>query len=146
MRSTRKNTHTKRNKTNKANKTTNATKANKINPWGYHLIINAGNCDPKALRSKSTIIAFTKALVKEIKMVAFGQPRVVMFGSGNKKGYTLVQLIETSNICAHFVEETNDIYLDIFSCKKFNIADAIHLFKKVFQPKRIEKIFIKRQA
>lgn len=137
MRSTRKNTHTKRNKTNK-------TKT--VNPWGNHLIINAGNCDPKALRSKSTIIAFTKALVKEIKMVAFGQPRVVMFGSGNKKGYTLVQLIETSNICAHFVEETNDIYLDIFSCKKFNIADAIHLFKKVFQPKRIEKIFIKRQA
>ena len=137
MRYTRKNTHTKRNKTNKA-KT--------VNSWGYHLIINAGNCDPKALRSKSTIIAFTKALVKEIKMVAFGQPRVVMFGSGNKKGYTLVQLIETSNICAHFVEETNDIYLDIFSCKKFNIADAIHLFKKVFQPKRIEKIFIKRQA
>ena len=140
MRSTRKNTHTKRNKTNKANKT------NKINSWGYHLIINAGNCDPKALRSKSTIISFTKALVKEIKMVAFGEPRVVMFGSGNKKGYTLVQLIETSNICAHFVEETNDIYLDIFSCKKFNIADAIHLFKKVFQPKRIEKIFIKRQV
>ena len=146
MRSTRKNTHTKRNKTNKATKATKATKVKTVNSWGYHLIINAGNCDPKALRSKSTIIAFTKALVKEIKMVAFGQPRVVMFGSGNKKGYTLVQLIETSNICAHFVEETNDIYLDIFSCKKFNIADAIHLFKKVFQPKRIEKIFIKRQA
>ena len=151
MRHTLKNKTNKMNKTYKKNKTCKQSKQNKdnknkINPWGYHLIINAGNCDPVALRSKSTIIAFTKALVKEIKMVAFGQPRVVMFGSGNKKGYTLVQLIETSNICAHFVEETNDIYLDIFSCKKFNIADAIHLFKKVFQPKRIEKIFIKRQA
>ena len=146
MRHTLRNKGNKENKKNKTYKQNKDNKQNKINPWGYHLIINAGNCDPVALRSKSTIIAFTKALVKEIKMVAFGQPRVVMFGSGNKKGYTLVQLIETSNICAHFVEETNDIYLDIFSCKKFNIADAIQLFKKVFQPKRLEKTFIKRQA
>jgi S-adenosylmethionine/arginine decarboxylase-like enzyme len=60
-------------------------------------------------------------------MVPFGEPQIVMFGSGNKKGYTLVQLIETSNITAHFVEETDDLYLDVFSCKEFEEKDVIQM-------------------
>ena len=114
--------------------------------WGYHLTIDAGGCDHEAIRSKETIAAFTKELVDKIDMVAYGKPRIVMFGEGNKKGYTLVQLIETSNISAHFVEETDDIYLDIFSCKKFVLNDAIAVFKKFFKPQTLVKHFFKRQA
>ena len=62
----------------------------------------------------------TRDLVKRIDMVAYGDPQIVMFGTGNKKGYTLIQLIETSNIAAHFVEENNSMYLDVFSCKDFD--------------------------
>ena len=79
-------------------------------------------------------------------MVAFGPPRVVRFGSGRQMGYTLVQLIETSNISAHFAEETNDIYLDIFSCKPFDHKIAEAVFRKYFKPTKVEKIFMKRQA
>jgi S-adenosylmethionine/arginine decarboxylase-like enzyme len=114
--------------------------------WGYHLIVNAGNCEPKALRSKAIITAFAKQLVKDIDMVAYGPPRVVMFGEGNTKGYTLVQLISTSNITAHFVEETNDIYLDIFSCKPFDKFVALDLFHKTFHPKILDYSLITRQA
>jgi S-adenosylmethionine/arginine decarboxylase-like enzyme len=114
--------------------------------WGYHLIVNAGGCDPKALRSKATIADFAKTLVKKIDMVAFGPPRIVMFGDGNKKGYTLIQLIETSNISAHFVEETNDIYLDVFSCKPFDPTAALAVFRDFFKPKHISKKILKRQA
>jgi len=69
-------------------------------------------------------------------------PRVVMFGSGNKKGYTLVQLSETSNITAHCVEETNDIYLDIFSCKAFEVKDALTCFRAAFKPARLDTTFL----
>ena len=122
------------------------TRKNRKSAWGFHLIVNAGGCDPKALRSKSVITAFAKQLVKEIDMVAYGPPRVVMFGEGNTRGYTLVQLIRTSNITAHFVEETNDIYIDIFSCKKFDVDDALRLFNKTFTPTNIEVISMPRQA
>jgi S-adenosylmethionine/arginine decarboxylase-like enzyme len=108
--------------------------------------VNAGGCDPEAVRSKKTIADFAKTLVKKIDMVAFGPPRIVMFGDGNKKGYTLVQLIETSNITAHFVEETNDIYLDVFSCKPFAAETALRVFREFFKPKHIEETIIKRQA
>ena len=114
--------------------------------WGYHLIINAGGCDAEAIRSKDTIAAFSKELVNRIDMVAHGKPLIVNFGEGNKKGYSLVQLIETSNITGHFVEETNDMYLDIFSCKSFDPALALDVLKEYFSPSRIHKTFLKRQA
>jgi S-adenosylmethionine/arginine decarboxylase-like enzyme len=120
-------------------------KANKKS-WGYHLIVDAADCNPDAIRSASEIKAFVKKLVKDIDMIAYGPPKVVMFGEDNKKGYTLVQLIETSNITAHFVEETNDIYLDIFSCKSFNPSIALSTIRQFFSPKKMNTHFLKRQA
>jgi hypothetical protein len=79
-------------------------------------------------------------------MVAYGQPQIVMFGTGNKKGYTLVQLIETSNITAHFVEETNDLYLDVFSCKPFEAKDVMDVLNDSFEPAKSETKFLVRQA
>ena len=127
-------------------KTRKTQKSKSKKNWGYHLIINAGLCDPIALRSKATITAFAKRLVKDIDMVAFGEPRVVMFGAGEKRGYTLVQLIETSCISGHFAEDQNDIYLDIFSCKPFDKNIAIRLFRETFSPKYLDNTYLTRQA
>lgn len=121
-------------------------KVNGKSCWGYHLTLDAGECDHEAIRSKTTIAAFTKELVEKIGMVAYGLPRIVMFGTGGKKGYTLVQLIETSNITAHFVEEVDAVYLDVFSCKKFDSAVALGVFKKYFKPKSVVKRVFTRQA
>tara|TARA_R110002126_G_scaffold285685_1_gene436211 strand:+ start:2481 stop:2849 length:369 start_codon:yes stop_codon:yes gene_type:complete len=114
--------------------------------WGYHSIMDCGSCKPDSIRSAEIIASFAKALVKKIDMVAYGEPTIVHFGSGNKAGYTLVQLIETSNICCHFVEETNDMYLDVFSCKPFHIADVEEVVKHYFAPQRINEMFLNRQA
>jgi S-adenosylmethionine/arginine decarboxylase-like enzyme len=79
-------------------------------------------------------------------MVPFGEPQIQYFGTGNKAGYTLVQLIETSNICAHFCEETNDMYLDVFSCKPFNPDTVEDVVSQYFSPSRTNRMFIHRQA
>jgi len=114
--------------------------------WGYHFIVNAGGCDPKAISDKDVIYKFTKELVKTIDMVAYGEPQIVHFGTGNKAGYTLVQLIETSNICAHFVEENNEIYLDVFSCKDFEPKDVLKVVKKYFKNTSLNVHFLKRHV
>lgn len=114
--------------------------------WGYHLILNCSKCVPYRIRSQSIITQFSKDLVKKIQMVPYGEPQVVMFGSGNKKGYTLVQLIETSNITAHFVEETDDLFLDVFSCKEFTEKDVIDMVDHHFTPMNVESTFLKRRA
>jgi S-adenosylmethionine/arginine decarboxylase-like enzyme len=114
--------------------------------WGYHHIANIAGCYPKSIRSATNIKKFCNELVKNIRMVPYGAPQIVMFGEGNKKGYTLVQLIETSNICAHFVEETNDIYLDVFSCKEFDKAIVNQTVHKYFRPTNITDHYLIRQA
>jgi len=114
--------------------------------WGYHLILDSSKCAKPAIRSAEIITRFAKILVQRIDMVAYGEPQVVHFGSGNKGGYTLVQLIETSNITAHFCEETDDMYLDVFSCKPFDPKDVESTVTYFFNPLRKDTKFFSRQA
>ena len=114
--------------------------------WGYHLILDAAKCNPSKIRCGHTIETFARTLVKRINMVPYGKPQVQHFGSGNKAGYTLVQLIETSNITAHFVEETNDMYLDVFSCKPFDPIDVEDVTKAFFEYTAANRQFLNRQA
>ena len=117
-----------------------------VSRWGYHLIIDAARCTPRSIRCAHNIEKFSKTLVERIDMVPYGKPQIVMFGSGNKKGYTLVQLIETSNITGHFVEETDDLYLDVFSCKKFDINTVSAIVNMHFSPQHIKSTYLERHA
>lgn len=114
--------------------------------WGKHLVMDVRKCAPDTIRSRQIIDAFTRQLVRDIKMVPYGEPQIQMFGSGNKKGYTLVQLIETSNICAHFAEETNDMYLDVFSCKDFEARKVEKLVRSFFKPSMVSARVLYRDA
>jgi S-adenosylmethionine/arginine decarboxylase-like enzyme len=56
-----------------------------------------------------------------IEMKRFGDTQVVHFGEDEKvAGFSMVQLIETSLISAHFANLTNTVYLDVFSCKAYD--------------------------
>lgn len=114
--------------------------------WGYHLTLDCAGCSHAAITSEKVIYDFTKQLVKDIDMVAYGEPQIVKFGSGDKAGYTLVQLIETSNICAHFVDENDTAYIDVFSCKLYDQQVVEDLVVEYFGAKRIRKNFLTRQA
>jgi len=114
--------------------------------WGYHLIINAGDCDREAVTNAEKIREFAKELVKRIDMVAYGEPQVIHFGEDNKAGYTLVQLIETSNICAHFCDDSGDAYIDVFSCKPYDMHVVLTLIDLYFQPAGMQHIMIERQV
>jgi len=102
--------------------------------WGIEVMLDCHACDKSKITDKAHIEAFAKELVERIDMVAFGEPWVVEFGSGNKKGFTLVQLIETSNIVAHFCNDSGDAYLNVFSCKDFASFDVVSVFNKYFSP------------
>ena len=65
-------------------------------------------------------------------MRRFGDTQVVHFGEDERvAGYSMVQLIETSLISAHFANQTNATYLDVFSCKPYEpevVADFAQTF------------------
>ena len=89
------------------------------NPWGISCSIDIYNCNPASIRSAAVIQDYTIKLCKLIEMERYGDVQIVHFGTGNKEGFTLIQLIETSNITGHFSNDKNAAYIDIFSCKMF---------------------------
>jgi hypothetical protein len=113
--------------------------------WGYHLMLDCCGCED--IDSRENIYNFVKDLVKEIDMVAHGEPIIEYLLPGDpKQGYSLMQLITTSNICGHFMELDGTAYFDIFSCKKFEINVAENVVKKYFNPKKIKVNFLTRNA
>lgn len=98
--------------------------------WGKSTSIDLYCCNPHKIRNKSYIKRFTKELCELIKMKRFGLTKVVHFGSDEKvAGFSMFQLIETSNISAHFCNATDTVYLDIFSCGEYD-EDIVSKFAK----------------
>ena len=112
--------------------------------WGYHLSIDGYDCDLAQIKSRENVERFSETLVRRIDMTPHGGPLVINFGTGPAEGFTLVQLIETSNICAHFANGSRALYLDVFSCKKFDQKVVEDTVKEFFGAQKIKKRFLER--
>lgn len=103
--------------------------------FGMELVLDLADCDPVSIRSKDSLAAYARELCRVIEMTPYGEPFLARFGLAHPKtaGYSLVQLIETSSITAHFSEERNRAYVNIFSCKYFDPAMATEFTREFFQ-------------
>jgi len=89
--------------------------------WGIASAIDIYDCSPEKIRDAEVIRRFVVELCDLIEMKRFGETQVVHFGEDERvAGYSMVQLIETSLISAHFANLTNAVYLDVFSCKAYD--------------------------
>ncbi|HKZ00018.1 MAG TPA: S-adenosylmethionine decarboxylase [Rhabdochlamydiaceae bacterium] len=122
--------------------------AQKNGYWGYHLILDCAGCNKNKITDKKNLIQFINVLVSAIDMKAFGKPVVEHFAEHDldKAGFSLVQLIETSSITGHFVDKNGDAYLDIFSCKEFDIEMVKKVIDRFFEPQKIKVCYLTRQA
>ena len=116
--------------------------------WGYHLMLDCRGGVIDRVRDGENIKGFAKDLVEQIDMKAFGEPIVEHFATHNPEaaGYSLLQLIETSNIAGHFVDKNGDFYLDVFSCKDFDINIVKQVVIRWFDPENIKISYFTRQA
>ena len=106
----------------------------KNNFWGLSCNVDVKNCDPEFIRCQYKIIDYVIQLCEIIDMRRYGDCQVVHFGEDEKvAGYSMVQLIETSLISGHFANQTNNAYLDIFSCKHFDPDQAAAFTKDYFK-------------
>jgi len=114
--------------------------------WGYHLMLDISGCNGN-IKDYKSIYNFVQSLVTRIDMTAHGEPIIEYLLPGDpKQGYSLMQLITTSNICAHFVEPNSSAYIDIFSCKTFDIKEAQAVVQEFFEPKKVRINYITRNA
>lgn len=114
----------------------NINNCNNFKSWGLSAIINLYGCDSEKIRDCKTAKEFVIALCKEIDMERHGDPQIERFAEGELEGISLMQFIKTSSITAHFDEEENRAFIDIFSCKYFDIFKAADFCEKFFEAKR----------
>jgi|688.fasta_scaffold654526_3 S-adenosylmethionine decarboxylase len=115
--------------------------------WGYHLILDCSNCNYKKITDVDNIKEFLNKLIPAINMVAHGEPIIEFLLPGeDNQGYSVLQMITTSNITAHFVNRDSAGYIDIFSCKQFNTEIAYDYVREFFEPTNIKQQLIFRQA
>ena len=111
--------------------------ATKQTVWGIASSIDIYDCDPNTIRDAQKIKEFVALLCDLIKMKRFGETQVVHFGEEERvAGFSMVQLIETSLISAHFANLTNTVYLDVFSCKAYDLKVIEKFAKEFFGGKR----------
>ncbi|MBW2992172.1 S-adenosylmethionine decarboxylase [Candidatus Woesearchaeota archaeon] len=104
----------------------------KENAWGLLTSLDLHSCNPQTIRDAEKIKQFVKELCDLIEMKRYGECSVVHFGEDPRvSGFSMTQLIETSLISGHFANQTNDVYLDVFSCK-FYEPDVVEGFARKF--------------
>lgn len=115
--------------------------------FGQELVLNLYDCDLKTISSRKKIHEFVVTLCDTvIHMKRFGKPLIPHFGHENPitSGYSLVQLIETSSITAHFSEYKKSVYLNVFSCAYYDPKATEKFCKTFFGAKRVKSHLIKR--
>ncbi len=101
--------------------------------WGLETLIDLQGCNPDTIRDKEKIEEFVELLADLIDMKRFGDPVIVHFGADSRvAGYSLTQLIETSLISGHFANETNEAFINIFSCKEYKPQVAVGFCRLFF--------------
>lgn len=114
--------------------------------WGMEAVCDVRGCDLEKVKDADLIAKFAKELVVRLDMEAYGEPQVIRFGVGDKQGLTLVQLITTSNIVAHFNDVDGSCYLNVFSCKHFTPDVVENCIKDFFEPEQVYTEFLIRNA
>ena len=115
--------------------------------WGYHLRLDCKSGSKKLIRDKQNLKNFVDELVNRIDMVAVGEPIIKYLASNavDKAGYSLVQLIETSSIVGHFIDSSGNFYLDVFSCKEFEIEKVTECVDEFFFPLKTRSRYLLRE-
>ena len=78
-----------------------------------------------------------KKILKENFRLVFAQ---------DKKNPRDIEAVDLGEITGHFVDKNGDCYIDIFSCKSFDIETAKSVVNKYFSPKQIKVTYLTRQA
>jgi S-adenosylmethionine/arginine decarboxylase-like enzyme len=120
--------------------------------YGKELILDLHECDPSTFTRKS-IRKFFKELCELIDMERcklcwwddYGLPPEECQTKPHLKGTTAVQFIKTSNITIHTLDLLKSVYLNIFSCKDFDLDTVKQFSESFFQGKIVNNHVIERK-
>ena len=122
-----------------------------MKPYGYELILDLHGCDVSKF-NRNSLDDFFEKLCKAIDMKKceryfwddVGLLEEEKQTSPHTKGSSAVQFILTSSIVIHTLDILEAVYINIFSCKKYDIELKEKITREWFGAKQCRTHFIER--
>jgi S-adenosylmethionine decarboxylase len=114
--------------------------------FGPHLTLDLSQCNKEKLRNLEFIFNLLNELPKIIGMTPIIQPYVFPYSGLNPedKGITGILIIAESHISIHTFIEKDYIFIDVFSCKYFDVEKTKNYFIDAFESKKISANVVER--
>ncbi|MBZ0187878.1 MAG: adenosylmethionine decarboxylase [Candidatus Obscuribacterales bacterium] len=114
--------------------------------FGPHLILEAYGCPREKLADLNALSKMLDAYPKRLDMTKIMPPYVFTYTGAVAEdwGVSGVILIAESHISIHTFPDKGFATLDIFSCREFNIEDAIGYFSDHYSPESYDKHVLMR--
>jgi S-adenosylmethionine decarboxylase len=114
--------------------------------FGPHLTIDLKGCPKEVLADYNLHFDYLKKLPELIHMTPITQPYVFPYSGliPSDRGITGIVIIAESHLSVHSFEEKGYSFIDIFSCKDFDVDEAIRITKEIFKPQDMEINIVKR--
>lgn len=115
-------------------------------PFGPHLMLDLKRCNRKKLSNYKHIFNILNELPEKIGMTKITQPYVFPYSGlvPEDKGITGIVIIAESHISIHTFQEKDYCFVDIFSCKDFDVDFAAEYIINAFESKEYEKYIVHR--
>jgi len=120
--------------------------------YGQELILDLRDCDPLTF-NRATIQLYFRRLCELIDMEPteihwwddLHTPAAEKETAPHLVGTSAIQFIKTSNITIHTLDKLDAVFVNIFSCKRFDAGDAMEFTKKWFDGKITNSTVIRRR-
>jgi S-adenosylmethionine decarboxylase len=105
--------------------------------YGPHLMLDLNDCDSAILDDLEACFRLLNELPEKIGMTKITQPYVFRYSGlvPEDEGITGVTIIAESHISLHTYPKKNFVFVDIFSCKPFDVEGARDHVVQFFQSK-----------
>ncbi len=118
-----------------------------MSEFGLHVTIDASGCNKRKLASVTLIYDILNKLPEKIGMTKMTLPYVVKwldkFANGTE-GVSGFVMIAESHISIHTFPDQDYVFMDVFSCKRFDAESAVKYLIEAFEATKFERHILKR--
>lgn len=121
-------------------------KEEKNEAFGPHLMLDLSDCNTGKLKDYDLIFNVLNELPDKIGMTKITQPYVFPYSGvvPEDKGITGTVIIAESHISIHTFQEKDYCFVDVFSCKDFDVDYAAEYLINTFESKKYDKHVVQR--
>lgn len=114
--------------------------------FGPHLMLDLSNCDPERLNDLDLCFDLLNQIPDQIGMTKITQPHVFRYKGlvPEDEGITGMVIIAESHISLHTFPLKHFCFVDIFSCKPFDVERGKKLFVDAFGSSKPEVFLTER--